>query len=93
MIRNAELVGGVEADKLPGALEVFEIIQHARFVGIDVVIGHASHLRQRGKPNQRVVEITPLSIEDIGVGIWPEEGFDQVGETRVLMAVIGSSLA
>ena len=31
-----------------------------------------------------MVEVTPLPVEDIGVGIGAEEGFDQVGEASIL---------
>ena len=75
VVRDAELVRGVQADELPSALEVFEIIQHAGFVGVDVVVAHAGDLRHKRGRAERVIEIAPLPVEDVGVGIRAEEGF------------------
>lgn len=44
------VVAAVRACQLPDALDVFVVVEHIRFVGIDMPFGHAGDLRRQINP-------------------------------------------
>ena len=79
MVRHAELVRRVQADDLPGRLEVRIVVEDVRLIGIDVPLCHAGNLREHVRVGHRVVEIPPLPVKDKGVSVRPAKVGDQVG--------------
>ncbi len=68
MVGCTELVGGVKARHLSNALEFHVIVENARLVGVDVIVRCACRLAHQAGGSQRVIQIAPLPIEDVGVG-------------------------
>ena len=101
MIGGAVGVGFVERI-LCRRLEGGVVVQHVRFVGVDVPVGGAGDLPKQAGVGQGVIQVAGLPVEDVRVGVGSLEIVNQVGvvvagagmsSDPALMASIGSSWA
>ena len=76
------LVSGVQADHLPGCLVLRVVVQHARFVGVDVPGAGVGDLPRHRAVGQGVVEVPGLAKVDVSVGARADVLSEQVGVAR-----------
>jgi hypothetical protein len=71
---------------LGGGLEAGVVVEKIGFVGVDVPVGGAGHLRGQAGVGERVVEVAGLTVEHVRVGV----GALVVGD-QVRVVVTGAS--
>ena len=83
MIGGAVGIRAVEQIDQPLVLVVDVVVERARLVGVDVQFRHAGDLRQQRRIRQPAIEIAPLSVKGIAVGISADELGDRISVTGV----------
>jgi len=78
VVRHAKLVGRVEGGLEVDRLEVSVVVQGVRLVGVNMPLGRARYLRFHGRVGQGVIQVAPLAVEGVGVGVRATELGDQV---------------
>ena len=69
------------------------VIQHVRFIGVDVPVSRTGHLTEEGCVGESVIKIASLSIKGIGVSVRAMEVCDEVSEIiGCANCIVGASL-
>ena len=72
MIGDAKLIHVVQADDLRSILDDHTVdedvvVQRAGFIRVDVIVARTGHLGEHARRGQRVVDVAPLPVENVGV--------------------------